>query len=312
MSNSSSQKRFLKHNLAVLLVALGTIGVVALCCDPIPAGSRPEEVWASDELPVPALQASVSDLPRAGEAAELDRQRGRLALLTQTLLLEKGLHKLETVPDYSANFTKQERLEGVLSEPMVMRVRIRQEPFSVHLKWLEGGDVGREVVYVDGENEDRMLVKFGGLEGRMLPTLKLSPHGDRAMAEARYPITEMGIQKLIERILEFRYQDLKLSRGVACEMHVQQQIDHQDCYCFEINYENQDISPKFRKSFIYISQESALPVCVRNYGWPLSDSRNLTGSRLDEATLLECYRYSNIAWGKPGSVTDFELADTNK
>jgi hypothetical protein len=214
------------------------------------------------------------------------------------------------VSDYSATFVKQEKLHGVLSEPHVIKVKIRQEPFSVYLKWLKGGDVGKEVAYIDGENSNQMLVRFGGLKGRMLPTLKLSPTGDLAMSKARYPITEMGLKNLIERILEFRYRDLELSRGVSCRMIEKQKIKQHDCHCFVVKYEGPDVSPRFRKSYIYINRETCLPVCVKNFGWPLDGSENLTGQPLDDETLLECYSYTDICTEDQLSTGAFELADT--
>ena len=40
-------------------------------------------------------------------------------------------------------------------------VKVRHEPFSIYLKWLSG-EVGREVLYVDGANDGEMFVRSGG------------------------------------------------------------------------------------------------------------------------------------------------------
>jgi len=301
-----------KHNIGVLLIALSTATVLYLNYDPVPAGSLPNELtWAAAD--VPGFAEQEFDDGRAGSENSdgTNPLRGRMALLMQTLLLERGLQEMSAVSDYSATFVKQERIGGVLSEPKVLKVKVRQKPFSVYLKWLKGGDVGREVAYVDGENDNCMLVKFGGIKGHMIPTVKMSPTGDLATAEARYPITEMGIQQLIERILEYRYRDLELSQGVACRMLAEQQSKAKDCYCFEINYDSPDVCPKFRKSFIYINKASSLPVCVKNFGWPLDGAEELTGKPLDEATLLECYTFTDIATDDQLSPGAFELAGTH-
>lgn len=313
MSASLQRNRFYKHNLSVMLIALSTVAVIYLSYDPIPAGSRPDEIvhFPAEEL-ILAESHLTSDAEKSVNPAEPDRLSGREALVRQTRLLEKGLQEISAISDYSATFTKQEKINGVLSEPEILKVKIRQEPFSIYIKWLNGEDVGQEVAYVHGENNNRVLLKFGGLKGRMIPTLKIHPKGDLATAEARYPVTEMGLKKMIERILEFRYRDLELAQGVNCRMTADRKFDRSHCCCFEIHYDSPDVSPKFRKSYIHINKETCLPVYVKNFGWPLSGSQHLTGKKLDEATLLECYSYTDIAMEDQLSAGVFELSDKNR
>lgn len=313
MSTSPLRNRYFKENISAILVALVAAAVVYLGYDPIPAGSSPDEVVDSSAEALLFVDSRLEvDSEVQSESSETALLNGRDALLKQTRLLEQGLRQIETLSDYSAKFAKQERIEGVMTEPIIMEVKIRQEPFAIYMKWLKGDDVGRQVAYVDGENNNRMMVKFGGVKGRMIPTLKLNPMGEMAMSEARYPITEMGLKKMIERILEFRYRDLKLSQGVECRMLDARMLKHKDCCCFEINYDAPDVSPKFRKSYIHICKETCLPIFVKNFGWPLDGAEAVTGKELDEQTLLECYSYSDISTDSRLSTGAFELADTGR
>jgi len=104
------------------------------------------------------------------------------------------------VRDYTAIFKKTEQVEGVLLDREVIQLKY-QRPFRVYLRWLAGPKEGREVLYVDGANGNRLLVADpSGL--RRFFTLVLDPRDQRAMRENRHPITDIGIGKLIELISE--------------------------------------------------------------------------------------------------------------
>ena len=119
--------------------------------------------------------ASADDVNRQIQSAV---SGSRVALQLHLALLELGKTRIEKSPDYTATFVKRERLDGEdLQEMQTMQLKLRHKPFSLYLKWQEGGDVGREILYVDGQHEQRMLVHPGGLKGKLLPDLKLEPNG---------------------------------------------------------------------------------------------------------------------------------------
>ena len=79
---------------------------------------------------------------------------------------KKSLEEIETkVHDYSAVIFKQERVNKQLVETM-MFAKIREKPFGVYLnilRRLEDGREdesvkGREVLYAQGQNDDKLLV----------------------------------------------------------------------------------------------------------------------------------------------------------
>ena len=87
----------------------------------------------------------------------------RLALQLHIALLESSKHRIANLPDYSATFLKQERVEGDdLQELQTIQFKMRHKPFSVYMKWLEGGDVGRQVLFVEGQYDDKLQVRLGG------------------------------------------------------------------------------------------------------------------------------------------------------
>lgn len=104
------------------------------------------------------------------------------------------------VRDYTATFKKRERVQGVLRDQELMQLKY-QKPFRVYLRWLARPKEGREVLYVEGANENRLLVYDPSGIQRFF-TLLMSPRDERAMRESRYPITQIGIGRLIELIAE--------------------------------------------------------------------------------------------------------------
>src|SRR6185295_10348143 len=96
---------------------------------------------------------------------------------------------------------------------------------------LEGGDVGRQALFVEGQYDDKLQVKLGGKKGTLLPIVKLEPNGPMAMKESRYPVTEMGILQFIEMLLKYRHRDLALKQGVRWEIIPDQQFLDNPCDC---------------------------------------------------------------------------------
>src|SRR5258708_20380498 len=105
------------------------------------------------------------------------------------------------------------------------------------MKWLEGGDEGRQVLFVQGENDDQLQVRLGGIKSR-LPVMHLEPTSARAMQESRHPITEMGLWELASQVHKYRSRDCLLKRGVRWEMLPDPKHSDADGHCciFQSHY----------------------------------------------------------------------------
>jgi len=175
------------------------------------------------------------------------------------------------------------------------------------MEWLEGGDVGRRVLFVtEGEFKDLLQVRLGGKKGNVLPILKLNPAGSQAMAEARHPATEMGLLHLIDVLLKYRKRDFTLKEGVRWQMLPDQKFTDRVCDCWVVEYERPDVEPVYRKSVIYIDREHAVPICVRNFGWPGEEIETTDPAALDEATLIEFYGYTDLKFENRLGDADFD------
>jgi hypothetical protein len=310
--------------LAALISGLA-LGILWLTFHAKPAGAGHElSAKAAPQLQVssPAPETTADAAGSSGLSSlppeELNRRMhtvihsSKLALQLHVALLEVGKHRIEHFPDYSATFIKQERVDGSdLQDVQSIQLKLRHKPFGIYMKWLEGGDVGRELLHVEGQYDDKMLVRLGGIKKR-LPLLKLDPTGSMAMKECRHPVTEMGLALLADQILKYRKRDLTLKGGLRWEMLPEQKFMDRVCDCWIVEYDSRDVEPVYRKSITYIDKELSLPICVRSFGWP-EDGTEAAGdvAALDEATLIEYYGYTDIKFESRLTDTDFDKGNSD-
>jgi hypothetical protein len=114
------------------------------------------------------------------------------------------------ISDYSCTIVKQERIDGELypEEYMYAEIRNRKvengqttQPFSVYLYFLKPEKIkGREVIYVEGRNDGKLMAHEAGLVGK-LAIFNFNPTDRIAMRGNRYPITDIGIENLVVKLI---------------------------------------------------------------------------------------------------------------
>ncbi|MFO1093242.1 MAG: DUF1571 domain-containing protein [Planctomycetaceae bacterium] len=314
-------------NFCALLMTAAVFGYITINSDPVISGTEspleataaigppqitlppapPKSLRNSGEQEVAIIEQPAVD-PPAGAAtatpANPDVLTGRWAMLMSVTMLKHGCEKFRHVPDYTATLYKQERINGELQDGSTMSMKLRHEPFSVYMKWLDG-DRGRQLIYVDGQNDGNLLVQLGGVKGRLLGTLSINPTGSQAMAESRYPITGAGLLHLANKILEYRQKDLERGTGVHCEFHDNRELNGRPCYVFVTTYDSPEYCEMYRKAVCYIDKELSMPVCVQNYTWAV----DATPETIDDETLIEFYSYSDIKIKEQLADSDFDRAN---
>ncbi len=301
-----------RPNALAILVAAGAFTFVYINVDPTTAGSDP--AGAADLLgseacppapPLPEMMTQTSG-SQTMAAQSPDVLTGRWAMLMQSMILEKGQQSFLKIADYTATLHKQERLGNTLGDVQTVKVKLRHAPFSVYMKWLTF-DKGRELIYVEGENDGNLLVQPGGWKGRLTGTLSLDPAGRMAMSESRHPPSEAGLVRLAETLLSYNRKNLKLGQGWTCEMHDNQKFQGRDCYLFITIYDSPDISETYRKSVQYIDKELSLPIVVKNYTW---DSE-ADPAKIDESSLIESYTWTDIRIEQRLANADFDETNSS-
>ncbi|MCA9093236.1 MAG: DUF1571 domain-containing protein [Planctomycetaceae bacterium] len=322
-----------RPNCLALLILGATTGLGYLAFEPRPAGAHVATPRSVSELarlipsnPVPSAATAGADGTQVivGPVVE-----GKLALMMNLALLKDGLDLLQKSPSYTATFLKQEKIgRKPLDHLQTIEMKLRHEPFSVYMKWLTVKE-GQEVLFVEGELNDRMLVKKGGMLSRM-PSVKLAPDSPLALNESRHPVTDAGILRLTEKLMKFRTEDLARIEKVKCEFIPGQSIAGRKCYCFDVTYSDPETEPLYRKSLTWIDEELSIPVCVKNYTWENGaqaaedeeeeevvedDESSEAGDMLADAatpedpTLIEFYTFTDIAFEKQTDPHSFDAAN---
>ncbi|HUQ72770.1 MAG TPA: DUF1571 domain-containing protein [Planctomycetaceae bacterium] len=217
-------------------------------------------------------------------------------------LLHKGLAFLGTKGSYSAQMSKQELVAGELLPEQTMTLKCRQRPFSVYLLW-HTGDPGREVLYIEGENQGRLVGHDGGWKAR-LPALSLSPDSSLAMRDARYPVTKAGLGGLSEIMIGVHRADLQSENYATCDYQPHVTFDGRDCHAFITVYKTRQSSPAYRKSVTLIDREWSVPLSSQHYEWPQRDFQG-SADELDAATLIESYQFTEIDFDRHLTDADF-------
>ncbi|MEM6979302.1 MAG: DUF1571 domain-containing protein [Planctomycetota bacterium] len=155
--------------------------------------------------------------PSVTEGGDADKQPDlpstREVAIEEVLALARAAleNMTSNVDDYTAVMGKHEQdRNGVLQPPseMFMKVMTRHrggEPgqnLKAYLRFESPENVrGREVIWVEGENNGKLLVREAGLVGAMM-TASVDPNGMMAMRGQRYPISELGLTNLITKLIE--------------------------------------------------------------------------------------------------------------
>lgn len=209
-------------------------------------------------------------------------------------LLERGIANFRNVPNYRFTMTRQERIGGDLLPAQVMEVKLRHQPLNIYMKWIAGEGVGvkgRQLLYGEGQYDNKLLIQPGGLAGRATGTLSFALDDPMVTAESRHPATDCGLLNLAQTILGHHRKDIAGGcQGFHCELHDDQVCNDRPCYLFIVEYDVPERSPTYRKVAVFIDKELSMPIAIRNYTW----GDNLAPEQLDEVTLVELYSYTDI------------------
>jgi len=211
-----------------------------------------------------------------------------------------------SVQDYTAKLVKRERINDELGDYEFMYAKIRNRkvqngdtvvPFSVYLAFLKPSTVkGREVIFVENQNQGRVLAHEGGMK-RMLGTHALEPTGWLAMQGQRYPITDIGIENLVTKLIERGERD---KRHGECGVRFLEgaKVSDRACTVIEVTHPEKVGPYDFHIAQIFLDNEYKLPVRYAAYTWP-----KVAGG---DPEILEEYTYQDIQFNVGLSDSDFD------
>jgi hypothetical protein len=207
-----------------------------------------------------------------------------------------GLERIRAnIKDYSCTLVKQERIGNELypQEYMYAEVRNRKvengkivQPLSVYMYFLRPEKVkGREVIYVEGQNENKLVAHGSTPVERIVGAVQLDPTGAMAMKGNRYPITEVGLENLVVKLIEKAERDRQYGE---CTVSIKPgvKINDRGCTLMEVVHPTPRPHFDFNIARVYLDDELHLPVRYEAYTWPTRPN--------GQPELTECYTYLNL------------------
>lgn len=280
-----------------VVVSLGIVGTMnQWWLDSVPGETIPGETIPGVSQSVAATAATMAKpgiaLPTVTTEAA--------SMLTSTETFRKMRTDLATAQEKAASLTSyvatldmQEEVNGRLRPMNRIHVKVRQQPFSVYMRWT---DNEQEVLFVEGQNDDRLLVKPAKGLAALKRLWRIDPESRMAKQGCRYPVTDTGIQKLIDRVQEF-YAAREDWASVADFSTADAVVSDTEVTAYTIRFRDQDASPEYGASQLCFEPSTGLLISVQNFGWSEND---------DDHPLVEHYVYGDIRQDPPLQDTDFD------
>jgi hypothetical protein len=210
--------------------------------------------------------------------------------------LEDRLEACRKLHSYTTVLYRQERLGQLIPQlrPIEKVLALfRAEPLSVRFIWLDEGSKYLESVYVVDQNDGKQLIlERRGLFGGKGNLWTVDPQLAVALAEAKYPTTDFGLLRLMEKSLDMPA-DPAVRAGLItyCGVH-EVDLTGQRVHLFEI---------RGTQSSDYPLQELMVDAAT---GWP-------AGTRLwldeDKTQLDAMYLYTQVRPNLPLSPECFTI-----
>jgi hypothetical protein len=176
-------------------------------------------------------------------------------------------------------------------------------PVDVYLKFIEPkSQAGREVIWRQNMNDNLMMVHEAGILN--ITTVELAPDSRLAMLGNRYPISDLGIEKLLEKLIERGLQDRSFE---GCEVSIDEKVvvADRECKRIEVLHPKQEIAVDgvthrfdFHRAIIDIDLQWGIPIHYASYLWPEQPD--------GEPVLDEEFTYENLELNVGFSDEDFD------
>ena len=205
----------------------------------------------------------------------------------------------ESISDYTCTLIKQERIKGELMPTEHIHTEVRNEkvangavvqPFSVYLRFLKPDDIsGRQVIYVKDANKDKIVAREAKGPERFFGWVWLKPDGVLAMRGQRYPITDIGIENLLTKLIERGTRDRKNDpKALLTDVRFIKgaKINGRQCTVLEVTHPEKKPWFDFNVARVFMDDELQVPIRYAAYSWPTRPGGKMV--------LEEAYTYLNI------------------
>jgi len=179
--------------------------VEAAPTEPAAAKNAESDIKRVAASTVPPATRATLDRPATSTKIEGPAKNADDSLATMKSIYERaqGAYSKPAMDAFVARLTRRESLNGKVNPEEVISFMFRKQPYSVRLKWLGTEGQGREVIYVQGQNGNKMHVMpakadvpFALLQGRM----SFLPDDPMVRSKTRHDIREAGFGEAIRHL----------------------------------------------------------------------------------------------------------------
>ena len=284
---------------AVLVIAAAWMGSLSLAVivradDPSKSGTQdkpkpPPQTAVKEASPVTSIASSDGqELPKP----PIDEAHPLYLPLQEAY---KAREALMVVKDYEANFVKRELL-GRRLQSTTMKLKLREEPFSVYLKFVDTS-AGREVLYVQGRNNNNLLIHEAGLKS-LAGTVFRAPNAADVMAENHYPVTMIGLKYMLDKVIkqwedEGKFGEVKTQKYPSAKLP-----SGEECIAYESLHPTPRNQFKFHITRLWIETKSGLAIRIEQLGFPQKNDK--------APPVIEEYTYANLKTNVKLTDADFD------
>jgi hypothetical protein len=248
----------------------------------------PTTGWSQQDVVQTSTKSEIDEKPSIDESHPLYKI---------LLVAYKAKKELSEVDDYHCIFLKKEVLKNNKLVKSKMEMKFREKPFSVYLKFdPKDPNANREVLFVQGQNGNNLLVHEGGLASA-LGTFTIAPLSKDALAENKYPITNIGMRKLLDQLIKQFEAEGKFD-GIKTQVRKDSRLPSgEKCSVYEAIHERFN-QFKFHISRLYIDDDTGLAIGVQQFGFPDKNAK--------EPPLVEEYFYTQLKTNVKLTDADFD------
>jgi hypothetical protein len=227
-------------------------------------------------------------------AARITEAGSTHVLMPVFKLAMAGIEAVAKVKDYEALFVRKELVDGALVSSQIT-IKLRQEPFSVYLKFIEP-NAGREVIYFEGKNDGKLLVHETGFAS-LAGTLSLDPKGSLAMSGNRYPITMIGLKTMTETVVD-KWLAVKNEKDIKVNVYPNATVGDLSCKVAETVLAKPVEGIPQQTCRLYFEKATGYPVRVQSLAFPAKAG--------EKGETVEDYFYSKLKTNVGLTDTDFD------
>ncbi|MHB1424421.1 MAG: DUF1571 domain-containing protein [Gemmataceae bacterium] len=252
---------------------ISTLGLVLLGASQPPVSAPPPA-----QPPAPQPMPPAAATAPAAAASPMDEP---------LRLIREAQQAYQNVRDYTCLLVKRERVNGALPPDNVMEMKVRTQPFSVYLRWLQPrSEAGQEVCYVAGKNDGKMRVHPKGMLGSVAGFVSLDTNDPRVRQSSKRSITEAGIGNAIDRFSRAWENERRLNLTTQVQV-AEYEYNRRRCVRVEtIHPTNANGHFLYFRDVVYFDKETHLPVRLEFYDWPRQIG--------DTGQLVEVYSFANM------------------